>query len=141
MKSLTLFSILFLATNFTWGASFIECGKDLNNDFNFKSHELTLSSDDDAFDGKVGGTWVMRLQGGDWIESGNAYASTSKEDGATIIEVQYYEGTNEILGGSKSIKYKVIDATSDYPTLEKYKTAGFAGAGLVDTFECYANQN
>lgn len=144
MKTLmSLLLISFLAPK-AMASAYITCGTSVNVDeFTVRNVELNISSEDEDFNGPVGGTWHMDLGDGtggvNQIPSTNAIVATTTgaEGEAKIVEIVIQQNP----GGSQpvSTKYKIIDLYSETPVLEKYERGGIGLPVKVGTYQCLSS--
>lgn len=141
MKFFVFISALVLA-NVASASSIVKCGVTADVDeFEVTGYELELSSQDDNYNGVVGGTWEMKIgsEKSKWLKKNpKITASTSEnKDGDTVVEV--------ILRGARTpsgytgTRYVLIGLYSDQPVLEKWSLGGgIVGRRKLATFQCVA---
>lgn len=139
MKFLVLFSTLFLA-NLASASVIVKCGvkADVDN-FEVTGYELELSSQDDNFEGVVGGTWEMKIgsEKSKWLKKNPKITAqtTQNEDGDTVVEV-FMRGARTPTGYTGT-RYVLIGLYSDQPALEKWSLGGgIIGRRKLATFQC-----
>lgn len=132
-------SISFLTSSSVWANSYIQCGKTADFD-NFKvaGFELAVSSEDDLYEGAVGGSWDLKLgsEDEDWEQPNPKIVAKTvqNQDGTVTIVITKTVGNSPT--GAVGEQYQLIDLYNDTPVLEKYNIGGFTGKLKTGTFQC-----
>ncbi|MCB0411951.1 MAG: hypothetical protein KDD22_05455 [Bdellovibrionales bacterium] len=114
----------------------IKCGKtaDFEN-FTVTEFELLISSEDDNFDGPVGGSWNMKIgsEDSEWLDyNPNVTADLVQGPGSKFVEITIKED----MSGAVGSKYKLFNLYDETPILEKYTMGGFVGSLRVGIYAC-----
>jgi hypothetical protein len=136
MKSLipALFAFAFSVPCFA--ATYIVCGDEpVQQDATFKKIAVEISSENDDFNGKTGGSWFLSYGGFNWIEKGNITAKQSKKNGVTSVEVKVIDDNAQ---GGVGTRYVFTDIYADEPQVEKFALGGFAGGTSLGKWSCFS---
>jgi len=136
MTKYLLTSLLF--SSLANASSFIECGSgSYQEGTGYQVEELALSSQSDDYNGPVGGEWIIRFAGGEWIEEGKINAVSNQKDELTSVEIKVV--VTQAIGGPVGTRYVLSDKDSESPVLERYTMGGFVGNVLTGIFTCAAH--
>lgn len=134
------FFISLYFSNTAFASVYVLCAKEISPDsLDLEGYELELSSQEDLFQGPVGGSWEMRIEReGDWLAMiTGIVAKNYLFKQMSIVEVRVSAG---ILKNEEALViYRLVDIYGENPYLEKFHLENSKAPVKIAQFQCLSS--
>jgi hypothetical protein len=142
MKSITnpllITCALLLTSSFASASAFVSCGTNYDEETGeYEEQVLAISSEDDDFNGALGGTWEMKMGDKDWAKPTKKVQATMDDENNVVIKVTMGVSPTGPVGK----EFNISNIYADNPTLEIFTMGGFTGRIKTGAYECTSSND